>query len=132
MAYSTQTDIENVFGEKNVETWSDLDGDGTLDSTRVAASIAYADEFINSMLRGGVYAIPIGSSNVLVTNWSAVLAGAWLYRSRGLRDDNLEGDKIESQRQDVESKLAQVNAGVIQLDVARTSPDSTTAMSVVI
>ena len=130
MAYSTQTDIENVFGQQNVKVWSDLDGDGTLDSTRVAASIAYADEFINSLLRGGVYAVPIGSSNVLITNWSAVLAGAWLYRSRGLLD-SAETDKIESQRLDVESTLAQVNAGVIELDIARSSTSSTTAMDVV-
>jgi hypothetical protein len=34
---------------------------------------------------------PMGTILRLVTRWAAVIAGAWLYQSRGLRDDDAEG-----------------------------------------
>ncbi len=130
MAYSELADINNVYGSYNVIEWSDLNGTSTLDSTRIAAAIAWADETINSRLRSSVYAVPLPSGNVKVTDWSATLAGWWLYRSRGLRD-SAELDKLRALRADVLEELSDVSAGVLELDAPMSAPDDPTCMTIV-
>jgi phage gp36-like protein len=90
VAYSTTADIQAIYGETNVALWSNLenvsisDGTPTLDSARVASAIAYADSVINDRFRGRRYAVPFSPVPVAVTNWSATIAGVWLYRRRGM------------------------------------------------
>lgn len=89
MAYSTQSDISAVFGATNVALWSNTentsitDGVPTADTSRIADGIAYADGVINDRFRSYRHAVPFTSTPVVVKNWSATLAGVWLYRSRG-------------------------------------------------
>lgn len=88
MAYSARTDIEAHFGKSNVKTWADLDNDGVIASitARIAAAIVYADNVIDTRLRGGPYDIPFATTPTLITHVSAKLAGVWLYESRGVTD----------------------------------------------
>lgn len=85
--YIVQSDVENLFGTQNVAEWSNLDNDGTgVVAARVAAGIAYAEGYIEDRFREGPYIVPFvntGSGTpVVLKDWCARLAGAWLYRSR--------------------------------------------------
>src|ERR1035438_3541340 len=83
MAYSTTTDLNNRWGAANIQSWSDLAGAGVPDASRIAAAMAWADAQVDLHLIGGPYALPLvildASTRLVVTNWSAVLAGHWLY-----------------------------------------------------
>lgn len=90
MAYCTRGDIELVFGAKNVRVWADLDGDGNEANitARIAHACDVAQEEIDSVLRSTPYSLPIkdesGNSVPIITEASAVLAGVYLYESRGV------------------------------------------------
>jgi len=86
MAYSTQSDIEALYGVQNVAEWSNLENDGSGASTsRIDTANEYAAAYVDDRFRDGPYAIPFvglsGTPRVLV-DWCAKIAGAWLYRSR--------------------------------------------------
>lgn len=91
MAYSTQTDIETIYGETNVALWSNTENEDITDgvpavvTAAITASIAYADAIINDRFRGRRYTIPFTSTPTVVLNWSATIAGVWLYRRRGMQ-----------------------------------------------
>lgn len=83
MPYSTQTDLEDVFGRDNIRTWSNLDqNDETVDTARITKAITWADRQIDNTFRRSKYAVPLisvdGNDLVEVTDWSARLAGQWL------------------------------------------------------
>lgn len=97
MAYCVQADIEKIWGANNVSSatggsWADMDNDGdaTKISNRIAQAISHADEIINARLRGTPYKLDLttaaAATPTLVTQLSAVLAGIWLYDSRGSTD----------------------------------------------
>ena len=89
MAYSAKADIDAIFGETNVAMWSNLEnvsitsGVPTADTSRIADAIEYADGVIDDRFRGSRYSVPFSSVPVVLKNWSATLAGVWLFRSRG-------------------------------------------------
>ena len=105
MSYSVQADIENVFGKDNVARWSNLDGEAGADTARIATAIAVADEDIDNRFRGGRYALPLNPASETVKNWSARLAGIWLFENRpsyNKAENQNEGfqemgDKVDSQ-----------------------------------
>lgn len=92
MAYSTQTDIEDIFGVTNVAVWSQLNestsraatGVPAADTARIARAITYADAIIDGRFRGWRYSLPFAPVPTEVVNWSATISGVWLYRSRGM------------------------------------------------
>lgn len=91
MAYAARTDVETVFGKENVKKWADLENNGVdADVTaRIAAALTFAEDDINSRLRGGPYAIPLDTPvEVLIVDVTAKIAGVWLYESRGVQDVN--------------------------------------------
>ena len=86
MAYSTRTDIEDIFGTINVQTWGNLDAGDVEDadvltdiSDRITRAISHADDHINAILSGSDYTIPLsaepGKSIGLIATISATLAG---------------------------------------------------------
>lgn len=83
MSYSAQSDLENLFGTANVAAWSNLEGGTDADTDRIAAAIAWADAYIDDRFRPcGIYSLPFSGTSPIVTNWSASLAGIWLFQSR--------------------------------------------------
>jgi phage gp36-like protein len=101
--YITQSDIENVFGAANVALWSNMDSAtnrATVNAARVAAAIAYAEDYVDDRFRGGRYTIPFqasaGSLPKIIVDWCAKVAGVWLYESRGSSATNqdADGDRI--------------------------------------
>jgi phage gp36-like protein len=93
--YAQQSDIENLFGIPNVAEWSNLAGlNDYVDTNRIGVALAYADSEINNFFQGGPYAVPLslGQSAPTITNWAAVIAGVWLYTSRGQLDTITNSD----------------------------------------
>ena len=107
--YITQSDIENQFGTYNVKKWSNLDNsDTSVDTDRVNASIAYAEEYIDNTFRGGPYSLPFSGNNgvpELVVDWASKLAGCWLYFSRGRNDLVDEVDQMQRIRDETISEM---------------------------
>jgi phage gp36-like protein len=97
--YASQSDIESQFGIDNVRVWSQLDNSlTTADLTRIQSALDFADaKIISTFAQFGNYATPLNPINEgipLARRWAAVIAGTWLYQSRGLRDTDPLGDHI--------------------------------------
>lgn len=126
--YAGQTDVESIFGTSNVATWSQLDNTiSGPDESRIQSALDWADAQINSFFRDGPYTIPLADAAdaAITTRWAATLAGVWLYTSRGLRDDNRDGDKLTTMMADVMADMAAYKSGVKRLAAARRWPTPT-------
>jgi phage gp36-like protein len=127
--YAAQSDVESQFGIDNVRVWSQLDNTQTsADVSRIQQSLDYADgRIISAFANFGNYVMPLaplGTDVALVTRWAAVIAGAWLYQSRGLRDDDPEGDHVARLQGQVEAEMLRYR-GNEKLNAARRWPAAT-------
>jgi hypothetical protein len=127
--YAAQSDVESQFGIDNVRTWSQLDNSLTsADVSRIQAALDYADaKIISTFANFGNYVTPlapIADGIALVTRWAAVIAGAWLYQSRGLRDNDPVGDHIAGLKAIVEMEMLRYRA-IEKLNAARRWPVGT-------
>jgi phage gp36-like protein len=124
--YAAQSDVESQFGIDNIQVWSQLDNTQTAaDVSRIQLALDYADGKIISIFANyGNYVTPLaplGTDVALVTRWAAVIAGAWLYQSRGLRDDDAAGDHIAQLQVQVEEEMQRYRASE-KLNAARRWP----------
>lgn len=132
MAYITQPDIETVYGVNNIAVWSNLENDGSGASTsRIAAAIAYAEEYVDNRFRGSRYAIPFqGTSGVpkVLVDWCAKIAGAWLYRSRPphAKQTDLVANVVDGIENEIDAYLA----GQRRLPAADAYPSPSTMVAV--
>lgn len=90
--------------------WSNLDNETTTaDADRIAAAIAYAEGEVEDRFRGGAYAVPFvstaGAFPAVMTTWMAQIAGAWLYKNRGMLDSP-SGDEQDRNRITVHEREA--------------------------
>ena len=96
MSYATTTDLAMRFGQPNLNKWADLEGDGSQITARIAASLQYADDLIDSTLNGRWYKTPLSFTDQTaarrVAQWAVVLAGHWLYFARGQLGTESEKD----------------------------------------
>ena len=129
--YIAQSDVEEQFGETNVQIWSDLDGSGSTDVAVVARAILYAETRVENLFRNGRYAIPFvftsGSTDAVVTNWMSVFAGVWLYRNRGIRDEDAgERMRVLEEGEDgnggIKGEMRDYLAGIAILPAASIEP----------
>jgi phage gp36-like protein len=136
--YATQGDIEDRFGVPNVAAWSqttgavDASGLPLADVGRIQRALDASDAEIDSALRDGPYLVPLSLSGdwQVVINWSATLAGVWLYQTRGLRDDTRDGNKYTAMRVAILSEIQLYKSGVKRLDAVRRWPTTTAPMGV--
>jgi hypothetical protein len=127
--YAAQGDVESQFGIDNVRAWSQLDSSQTTaDVSRIQAALDFADaEIISTFANFGNYVTPlapIADGVALVKRWAAVIAGAWLYQSRGLRDSDPEGDHIAGLKAIVDTEMLRYRASE-KLNAARRWPVGT-------
>lgn len=127
--YAAQSDVESQFGIDNVRVWSQLDNSQTIaDVSRIQLALDFADgKIISTFANFGNYVTPlapIGTDAALVTRWAAVIAGAWLYQSRGLRDDDSQGDHVAQLQSQVETEMLRYR-GNEKLNAARRWPAAT-------
>lgn len=128
MAYSERTDLDNCWGTANVTAWAKLSDsdDSTAIATRVTAAIAFADAYIDSVLRTTGYKVPVqtdaGAVPTLIENLSAVLAGVWLYEATGAKDiDPRTGQAVHRltfRKTAAEQMLEGIRVGRLKLDQA--------------
>lgn len=130
--YCLRSDIEDVFGPKNVFSYADKDRDkdplGTKVPARIARAITASSALINAMLGGGVYTIPLvylGVVEPIVVDWCSKLSGMWLYNSSGLQDTVTPGadDPIANQyrtmMKEVKNQILMAKSGLIRLTAQR-------------
>ncbi|MDP9175564.1 MAG: DUF1320 domain-containing protein [Planctomycetota bacterium] len=127
--YAAQSDIESQFGTNNIATWSQLDNTQTTpDINRIQQSLNYADARIISLFATyGNYATPlapIGTDVTLVTRWAAIIAGAWLYQSRGLSDTDPQQNHIAQLAAQVETQMQKYRS-TEKLNAAKRFPAAT-------
>ena len=119
MAYSTRSNMDDIFSAGNITKWSDQEGNGSGVDARVARAIAYADDFIDATLSDGPYVtIPFTTAPSLIVDASARLAAAWLYTNRGIADFDQETekaqDKFQFMRADVTKTLERIRSGKLR------------------
>ena len=125
--YCTQSQIEDVFGVENIQTWSDLDNSGTTDTARIARAIAVVSERIDDVARITNYKIPLAdedaATSASLSDLAATLAGIWLYEARGSQDFNPQtgevAHRLEFKRQRAEQMLNDIRDQRIRLDAIR-------------
>lgn len=127
MAYIVRADIEDIFEQENVKKWADLNNDGvdTFITARIASALTYGEDTVNDLLRGGVYTIPFVEPVVFtITEITAVLAGIWLYESRGTADIDPDTDEprhmFSGKKKEAMRRLKEIHDGVTRLDLAHT------------
>jgi phage gp36-like protein len=99
--YADQADLYDRGGQQNVVEYSSLDGTGTEDTAREQRALDLADAVIDGRLRMAGYVTPVPSTSrdfELLTQVAAAIALAWLYDSRGVRDDG-KVDKMQVHRE---------------------------------
>lgn len=121
--YIAQSNIEDVFGTANVAAWSQLDPEtDSADTDRIDRAIEWAEDWFESRMRDGRYAVPMsGTIPAVVVDVVARLAGHWLYRSRGFRDTDAVGDKVTEHYDFAESTIDRLLSGQIVLDAPRSA-----------
>jgi phage gp36-like protein len=127
--YAQQSDVESQFGVNNVRIWSQLDNTQTVaDVSRIQQALNFADaKIISTFANYGNYVTPLaplGTDAAMVTRWAAVISGAWLYQSRGLRDNDSEGDHVARLAAAVEAEMLRYRSAE-KLNAARRWPTST-------
>ena len=59
----------------------------------------------------------------VVKDWCAKLAGIWLYESRGMQDDNDEGNKLSDMKDDVHADIGMYLSGQKKLSATEAHTD---------
>ncbi len=122
--YINQNDIQQIFGEDNIVKWSNLDNDGaTADTNRIQQAINWAENYTENRFRNGRYTVPFSSAPTELINIIARLAGIWLYESRGLTDENTEGNKLSDMRTDVDDEISLIMNGSRKLSISHARSD---------
>ena len=125
--YASQNDIENIYGPYNIVRWSDIDNANDppiADLTRIQAALDYSCAEINNFFRDGPYELPLSPSSDAQTlrNWSAVLAGAWLYASRGQQDSGGQSNQYQSMVDAIYREMGLFKGGVRRFNAPRRWP----------
>ena len=119
MAYSTLSDLQLVYGSNNVSKWADANNNASAGeiTARVAWAIAKADSYIDDKLRRKWHELPFSPVPTTIKELSAQLAGVILYRSpRGLVDGDDSNAVMQDFRDECETMLVNILAGVVKLD----------------
>ncbi len=123
--YSTDDQLDDIWGAVNIETWADLDNDGN--ATTIAArkdrARVVSKARIDDVLRDTHFTIPIakgGITPVTIVDIEARLAGIWLYENRGVIDFHPKTGapyhRLSFARRECQRQLEEIRAGRLKLD----------------
>lgn len=127
-AYITAANLFTTFGERNVRTYADLDGDEDLSKidANIDAAITFAEAYVEDRLRDAQYEIPFASSGESSGAFESLkyaiaeIAGCKLYIARGFRDNEVQENRMTGHREEAEKFLDRVASGQIRLALVRT------------
>lgn len=133
--YITSADLINQFGTTNINVWSDLDGAGTPNTTRLGLALAWGEAAVENRFRKSRYSVPFtpagapgGGWDPMLTTWMAVMAGLWLYRNRRMRQGKTANDNtISDLAQSIGDEMNDVLAGKYDLALGVRRGDSPNA-----
>ena len=124
--YCTRAQIEDRYGTTNVSDWADLDNDANAATIAggITRAIDVVSDKIDDTLRRSPYRIalstPAGATPTQIVDIAANLAGAWLYKSRGVEDfDNERGvavHKLSGIEGEAMRQLNDIKTGRVPLD----------------
>ena len=114
--YSSRLQLEIMFGCVNIQKWADLDGKNNSNDVeeRINFYLDQAEEYINSRLVNGKYAIPFVSVPKFITYLTTMCAGIYLYDGRQVRDSE-NTDQVSRHRKMFKTYIRQLVAGQILL-----------------
>lgn len=120
--YTTQEQIELIFGTQNVKRWADLEGDANAETigNRVTYACALSSAEMEDILRERRYQFPLTVSTTL-SDLVAKMAGLHLHDARGVIDNENNPDTISRIRTEVDTKVRQIRAGEVYLPGGRNS-----------
>lgn len=124
--YIDQSDVEDRFGVSTVAQWSNLEeADNDVVESRVQTAIDFAEEYVESKLRGGPYVVPFSGASRMLVDWCAVHAGVWLYSNRGASSNTPEdADRFNGMAINADLQMGMVMDGRLKLPLARSrGPD---------
>lgn len=125
MAYATQTDMENRYGEQQLIELTDRADEptGEVDAAIMAAALEDASALIDSYV-GRRYQPPVSPVPVILRNVCCAIAYHELHRGR-------HADETRAAYDDALRTLANISNGTMVLDVAGKESNSAAAQAVV-
>ena len=118
MAYCTRSDIEELYGEANVEQWADLNNTRVPSeiTARINQAITDAEGLIEAKFINSPYSLPL-TDPVLPKRWNATLAAVLLSRGRALQSGG--GAQMSAAENQVNAQIADALSGKLVLDSTR-------------
>lgn len=118
--YCADADLNQFFGESNVDTWADLDGAGI--AVDITARRLYfrtqASQEVDDRLRNGPYAVPFSADYPLaIIELAAELAGTMLYDARRIVDIPSAKDAVFNHREKIEKMFKKILGYTIKFDI---------------
>ena len=134
--YASQDDLVDRFGNNLVAQISQVDSSqpaGTIDTTRVTTALQWAASEIHRMFRDGPYSLPLTfnapeDANIVI-EWNCVLALEWLYTTRGLRDDDGDGNKFTAMGKETRRQIRAAKCGAEPITGSRRWPGPSGAVA---
>lgn len=127
--YAGLSDLNNIYGERNIVRWSDVDNDEVINELRVDWALEQANIYIDGRLTETMYdsAIPFGSvdcENVppIIRLMAATLAGLFLYDTRRIIDAQDPTDQVSQQRMNFDRWMKQILKGQLKLRDVNNDP----------
>ena len=114
MAYCTQTDLNRIYTDAELQQLTDDQNKGNIDSDRITAAITQADELINSYSRAQHTISAWSGSSIppLIKSLSVSLTSYYLWKRR--RKGQIDEEKEATYKACIQT-LKDINAGKIKL-----------------
>lgn len=115
--YITPKDVDDLYGCTNVQRWADLDNTKQQNAIRdrIELAIVNAEDYIDSRLLNGKYAIPFAAVPRQVKFLTALYTGVLLYDGRQVLDAGEGRDQVSRQRKMFDTYIRRILAGQIKL-----------------
>ena len=98
--YCMRSDLETLFGKRNILVWADVDGDRDENDVeqRIWNIITFSQEEVDNFLSNGLYDVPFTAPiPTAITEITAVLSAVRLFRNRAI--ENKDWAMMTTQRQ---------------------------------
>jgi len=119
--YISETDLDDLYGIKNITAWSDLEGGRSRDESRIQRAINYAESKVENLFRRSRYAVPFvqqgGGFDLQLKHWMAAYAGDWMYMNRAIRRGEEEEDRDSAVISAVKAEISSILAGQGELNL---------------
>ena len=107
MAYSSQSDLNEVYTSQELIRLTDDENTGNINSDRVTAAITKADNMINAYMRAQ-HDVPISPVPELIQNLSTSLAAYFVWKRR--RKGQIDEEREITYKNDMQT-LKDINTG---------------------